>query len=235
MNYGIIAGGLETYLFASLPVIAYVIKLTIDNWGITELEKIRLSNFKKFQIAITKYLFMGIIFLIAMYLIIIFSDGIAEKDGKMIYGILAITLIIFITIMVVVEKIVYLISVLLSFQYDYYIVNNDGENDYRIIKLSSNNLLLVESDGIEEFIDANENRRYKRVRRDNDMLNRLYSHDKIKHFIIGIVILGISCLVGILFTESWWQFCFYLSFVFTMIVSLILIFNYLDNKKYRES
>lgn len=81
--------------------------------------------------------------------------------GFLILAFLIFTLVIFLT-----EKVLNFINYLLSFQDDYYIVDNNGNPLYRIIKISSNNNLLVESNGIEEFIDAMEHRRYKRVRRE---------------------------------------------------------------------
>lgn len=140
----------------------FVIKLVIDNWGITDLEKLRLSNIKKFQIAFTKYIFIGITFVATMFIMLVLSDQFNEIEGNLIYGMLAVFFIIFIVATFIAEKIITFVASLLSFRYEYHIVNDQGESVYRIIKLSANNSLLVEWDGIEEFLDSKLNRRYKK-------------------------------------------------------------------------
>lgn len=224
-----------TYVLALMPIIAYVIKLTIDNWGITELEKLRLSNFKKFQIALTKYLFIGIFFVASMYLLMLASDGFSNVNGKLFYGVLAFGFIIFIAFLFLAEKFIDYISGVLSFKYDYHIVNHNGESLYRIIKLSSNNLLLVESNGIEEFIDAKGNYKYKRIRKGNDFLNRVYNSDKTKYVIIVLVLLSIGLIINVFLTTSWMQFFLYFAFMLIMMITLLILLNYLENKKFNEN
>lgn len=221
------------YLITIIPVIVYVIKLTIDNWGITELEKLRLSNFKKFQIALTKYVFVGIIFVASMYLILANQFNDIKED--MIYGMLALFFIIFIVIIFIFEKFLKFIVGILSFQYDYHIVNDQGVPVYRIIKLSGNNSLLVESNGIEEFLDVKENRKYKRIRRKSSFLEKFYGGKTSRNCIIGLAFLGIISFLLVYFTKDWWQFGFYIIFIIVVLSIVILFQNYIENKKYIES
>lgn len=226
--------GFLAYLITIIPVIGYVIKLTIDNWGITELEKLRMSNFKKFQIAITKYVFTAIAFVAGIFLLLTFSNQMEGIEGNLIYGFLAFLFIIFVVTIFTLENIMKFIARTLSFKYEYHIVDEQGEPIYRIIKMSGNNSLLVESDGIEEFLDSQINRRYKKIRIKEKKLENFYGSKKSKHTIHGLAILSLIALVSVFFTTDWWQFSLYMIFIISMLVSLILWLNYAEDKKYNE-
>lgn len=226
--------GFLAYLITIIPVIGYVIKLTIDNWGITELEKLRMSNFKKFQIAITKYVFTAIAFVAGIFLLLTFSNQMDGIEGNLIYGLLAFLFIIFIVTIFTLENIMKFITRTLSFKYEYHIVDDRGEPIYRIIKMSGNNSLLVEADGIEEFLDSQINRRYKRIRIKEEKLEGFYGSKKSEHTIKGLAILSLIALVSVFFTTDWWQFSLYMVFIISMLVALILWLNYAVNKKDNE-
>lgn len=230
-----ILGNLKTYLFPIIPFLIVTIKITIDNWGLTELEKLKLSNFKKFQIVITKYIFFSVVF-IALMALALYTLNV--NDEKVFLVTLAISLFLFIALVFIMEGIIKLITILLSFKYNYYIVNELGEPIYRIIKLSNNNLLFVEfveSDGILEFIDAKINRRYKKIYGKNEKLRKFYNSDKIKKLIFGIpIILSILLLILLNITILWVQFAIYIILLILLIIFLNLVFNYLDNKKFNK-
>lgn len=227
-----ILGNLKTYLFPIIPFLIVTIKITIDNWGLTELEKLKLSNFKKFQIVITKYIFFSVVF-IALMALALYTLNV--NDEKVFLVTLAISLILFITLVFIMEGIIKLITILLSFKYNYYIVNELGEPIYRIIKLSNNNLLFVESDGILEFIDAKINRRYKKIYGENEKLREFYNGNIIKSLIFGIpIILSILLLILLNITILWIQFAIYITLLISLIIFLNLVFNYLDNKKFNK-
>lgn len=226
--------GSIAYLITFIPVLMYVIKLTIDNWGITELEKLRLSNIKKFQIALTKYIFIGLAFVATMFILLVYSEQLNDIKGNLIYGMLAFFFVIFIVIIFAAERVIKFLADILSFRYEYHIVNEQGIPVYRIIKLSSNNSLLVESDGIEEFLDSKVNRRYKKIRIKNNILEKFYGSKQPKRFMYGLAILSIVALVLLFFTNGWWQFSIYIVFIIAMILTLVLILNYIENKKYNE-
>ena len=219
------------YLITFIPVIVYVIKLVIDNWGITDLEKLRLSNIKKFQIAFTKYIFIGITFVATMFIMLVLSDQFNEIEGNLIYGMLAVFFIIFIVATFIAEKIITFVASLLSFRYEYHIVNDQGESVYRIIKLSANNSLLVEWDGIEEFLDSKLNRRYKKIRIKDNTLEEFYGSKKSGIFIIGLSILSFGIFLLMVFTIDWWQFSFFLAFIIALVFTLILLLNKNEYKK----
>lgn len=227
-----ILGNLKIYLFPIIPFLIVTIKITIDNWGLTELEKLKLSNFKKFQIVITKYIFFSVVF-IALMALALYTLNV--NDEKVFLVTLAISLILFITLVFIMEGIIKLITILLSFKYNYYIVNELGEPIYRIIKLSNNNLLFVESDGILEFIDAKINRRYKKIYGENEKLREFYNGNIIKSLIFGIpIILSILLLILLNITILWIQFAIYITLLISLIIFLNLVFNYLDNKKFNK-
>ena len=219
------------YLITFIPVIVYVIKLVIDNWGITDLEKLRLSNIKNFQIAFTKYIFIGITFVATMFIMLVLSDQFNEIEGNLIYGMLAVFFIIFIVATFIAEKIITFVASLLSFRYEYHIVNDQGESVYRIIKLSANNSLLVEWDGIEEFLDSKLNRRYKKIRIKDNTLEEFYGSKKSGIFIIGLSILSFGLFLLMVFTIDWWQFSFFLAFIIALVFTLILLLNKNEYKK----
>lgn len=223
------------YLISIIPVIVYVIKLMIDNWGMTELEKLRMSNFKKFQIALTKYIFIAITFVAVMYLLLIFSSQFDEIEGNLIYGMLAFFFIIFIIIIFTMEKIIKFFAQILSFKYEYHIVDDQGVPIYRIIKLSGNNLLLVEFDGIEEFLDSKINRRYKRIRVKNRFLEKFYGSKNSKYVIWGLIFINFASFIPIFLTADWWQFGFYLVFIMSLLLALILSLNYIENKWFKKN
>ncbi|MET4563518.1 low affinity Fe/Cu permease [Lysinibacillus parviboronicapiens] len=223
----------ETYLLSLIPVIIYVVKTTIDNYGITELEKLRLSNLKKFSISLLKYVAFSLVFLVFIYLVIIFAKIPFEfDDERAIYVLLAIYFITFIGAMFLFEKIISFIATILTFQYDYYIVDQNGDPLCKIIKLSSNNTLLVESDGIEEFLDVKENRRYKKIRRNNYLLSKMYNSKKMPYVLKGLPALCIVLVVSLFFTRTWFQFCLYLTLIFNVLISLVLTLNFLEYKRY---
>lgn len=223
----------ETYLLSLIPVIIYIVKTTIDNYGITELEKLRLSNLKKFSISLLKYVTFSLVFLAFIYLVIIFAKIPFEFDDvRAIYVVVAIYFITFIGVMFLFEKIISFIATILTFQYDYYIVDQNGDPLYKIIKLSSNNTLLVESEGIEEFVDVKENRRYKKIRRNNYLLSKMYISKKMPYVLKGLPALCIVLLVSLFFTKSWIQFFLYLTLLFTVLVSLVLTLNFFEYKRY---
>ncbi len=221
------------YLLSLVPVIIYVVKTTIDNYGITELEKLRLSNLKKFSILSLKYLTFSLVLLAFAYLFIIFAKIPFEfDDEREIYVILAIYFITFIGAMFLFEKIISFIATVLTFQYDYYIVNQNGDPLYKIIKLSSNNTLLVESDGIEEFLDVKESRRYKKIRSNNYLLSKMYNSKKMPYVLKCLPALCIGLVVSLFFTRTWIQFCLYLTLIFAVLISLVLTLNFFEYKKY---
>lgn len=223
----------ETYLLSLIPVIIYIVKTTIDNYGITELEKLRLSNLKKFSISFLKYVTFSLVFLAFIYLVIIFAKIPFEVDDvRAIYVLVAIYFITFIGVMFLFEKIISFIATILTFQYDYYIVDQNGDPLYKIIKLSSNNTLLVESEGIEEFVDVKENKRYKKIRRNNYLLSKMYISKKMPYVLKGLPALCIVLLVSLFFTKSWIQFFLYLTLLFTVLVSLVLTLNFFEYKRY---
>ncbi|MGY4796024.1 hypothetical protein ACVNNN_13560 [Lysinibacillus fusiformis] len=226
-----IPDSLHPYIVTVIPLVAYVVKLTIDNWGITDLERIRLSNFKRFQIAITKYVMLSISFVATMFLIITFSDKFTELEGSLLLGVLAVFFITFAALIFLLEKIIYFFVYCLSFKYDYHIVNDKGDPIYRIIKLSNDNSLLVESNGIEEFLDAKEKRKYKKIRRKDTFHNKMYNSSWILGCNIFIGVVSIAMLISVFFTENWTQFILYLLFLLTFLVTFILYLNYNDNKK----
>lgn len=146
--------------------------------------------------------------------------------GFLILAFLIFTLVIFLT-----EKVLNFINYLLSFQDDYYIVDNNGNPLYRIIKISSNNNLLVESNGIEEFIDAMEHRRYKRVRRESKLREDFYNSSKIIYLIVVVWIISIVSLITLFLSPLWLQFFLYLISLLTFMIGLLLTLNYSANKK----
>lgn len=223
---------ITTYIVALIPIIIYVVKLTINNWGITDLEKIYLSNFKKFQITITKYLIWNLVFTTTLFILIMLSDSLKElKTGNLVYGVLIFCSLIFSISMFLLEKFIDLIGMILSVKYDYYIVNDSGEPIYRIIKMSNNNLLLVESNGIEEFIDPKEKRKYKRIRRNSVFYKKIYSSNKMKYWIIVLITISLISFIFIFLSKDWKQFWSFLVWIITMIISLTLTLNYWDNRK----
>ena len=226
--------GSSAYIATFIPIIIYAIKITIDNWGITDLEKVILSNFKKFQIVITKYIFTGISFAVLMSIVIIFSDISTELDNISIWSILAVSFIFFVAAMYFFNVTVKFFTNILSFKYDYYIVNETNEPIFRIIKLSNNNSLLVESKGIEEFIQVENKIRYKKVRSKNKKLSKFYNSDRIKVFFTINGVVSSCMLISIFFTKSWLQFCLYLLFILVTIILLIVLSNFIDNKRYIE-
>ncbi|MDJ0333017.1 hypothetical protein [Planococcus sp. S3-L1] len=229
-----LSDGFLAYLITIIPVIVYVVKLTIDNWGITELEKLRMSNFKKFQIAITKYIFTAIAFVAVVFLFLTYFNQMDDIKGNLVYGLLAFLFVIFIITIFILENLMKFIARKLSFKYEYHIVDDQGEPTYRIIKVSGNNSLLVESDGIEEFLDNQINRRYKRIRIKEKKLEEFYRGEKSKWVRMGLPIFSFLVLVSLFFTTELWQFSLYVIFIVSVLVSLILWLNYAEDKKYNE-
>lgn len=224
------------YLVGTIPVIAYLLRLTIDNWGATELEKIRMSNLKKFQIFFTKHAALFLFFLAISYLIVTSSNEFTGKDkANTVYVIVIICTIIFSASMFLFEKFLTFIGNVLIFQYDYYIVDQEGNLKFRIIKPSSDNTLLVEDNGIEEFIDAKEKLRYKRILRENKALLNFYNSKWILYLIVSLVVIDIGLLVGLILASSWIRFVFYVIFLFISLISLIIFLNYILNKKISRS
>lgn len=226
--------GSLTYIGSIIPLVIYALKLIIDNWGVTDLEKITLSNFKKFQIGITKYFFIGSLFAVLMYIVIIVSEIHTELSEREVLGILAACFIFVITGMYLFNVIVKFISDVLSFKYNYYIVDEADKPVFRIIKLSSNKSLLVESNGIEQFIQIENSIRYKKVRDKNEKRSKIYNSDKINIFFIVSGIVSSCLLISVFFTESWLQFCLYLLFILITIILLIVLSNFVDNKRYNK-
>ena len=232
-----VPNSLLPYLVGLIPMIAYLIKVTIDNWGATDLEKIRMSNLKKFQISFTKYAALGLFFLAISYLIVISSNKFTGENMKnsSVYAIVIICSIIFSASMFLFEKLLGFIGKILIFQYDYYIVDKDGNLMYRIIKPSINNTLLVEASGIQEFIDANEKLRYKIMRRENKALLKFYNSKWTFCLICSLVVTDVVLITLVFLTSSWWQFVFYLIFIIICIITMILLMNYVLNKKVSRS
>ncbi|GLC87477.1 hypothetical protein [Lysinibacillus piscis] len=228
-----IPSSLPPYIVTILPLVAYVVKLTIDNWGITDLERIRLSNFKRFQIALTKYIMLSISFVATMFLIITISGRFTELKGGLLFSVLAACCIIFVALIFLFEKFIYYIVSWLSFKYDYHIVNDNGDSIYRIIKLSNDNSLLVESNGIEEFLDSKEKRKYKRIRRKDTFHYKIYNSSWILGCTVITGVVSVGMLISVFLNNNLTQFILYVLFLLTLLVTLILSLNYNDNRKYR--
>lgn len=225
---------LVPYVITVIPIIVYVIKLTIDNWKLTDLEKIRMSNFKKFQIALTKYVLIGIISFVILFFVFLFKNPSNLVININVLMTLVILSIILVFCIIVAEKVIDFFSRILSFKYDYHIVNEDGDSLYRIIKVNSNGDLLVESNDILEFIDSKQNLKYKSFRRDMPYLSKLYRSKWTKGIIKGITILCIVLLISLFITNSWVRYMIYFSFIFFTLILLIIMVNYLDEKKHNN-
>ncbi len=143
----------STYAATVSSFIIYAAKMTINNWGLTELERLRLNNFKKFLILVTKYSFVSMIFAVIVLFILAKSD---TKSATVILLTTIFCFVAFLITMLIAERVFKFISSVLSFKYDYYAIDESENLLYRIVKLSSNNKFQIESKGIEGFIEVDE-------------------------------------------------------------------------------
>gem|GEM_PF-5630614 len=103
------------YLIPVITMIVYVAKLTIDNWKLTEIEMLRMSNFKKFQIGLTKYTLLGISSFLIMYLYFVFNNSTIINNQQLLSTLIALSIIFMITIYIT-GKIVNFLEEILSFK-----------------------------------------------------------------------------------------------------------------------
>lgn len=221
------------YLAGLIPVGAYLLKLFIDNWKATDLEKIMMSNFKKFQLSITKYLLIGLAFVAFFYTYLTIVPPTEMKDMES-FILIIFLIVIFtfaITAFFLLDQFIVFLFNTLSFKFDYYVVNDENEAVFRVIKLSDKNHLLVESDGIEEFIENPKTKRYKKERKENDTLNKLYKGNKMYIILPLISLMCLSLIIWIFKTTSWKQFILYLLLVLLLFSFLVLLFNFIFERK----
>lgn len=221
--------GMPLLIKASIfPSIVYLFKQAIENRGITELEKILMSNFKKFQISLAKYSLLGIGLGYIYYLLLTsLPKEQLDVEKDFLDAVLLIALVSTLAVIFSLEVLIRGLFGTLSYKFDYYIVDEENKAVSRVIKLSDKKTLLVDSNGVEEFIDDFKKRKYKRIKRESEFLDNLYGYRKIKFILYG-VIPAISLILGFLtyVTEFWVQFIFYLAFLLLLMIGIILLGNF---------
>lgn len=213
------------YKTAIIPIVAYFTKLAIDNYELSGLEKKLMSNFKKVQIALSKYLFIGVAFLAIFNLILKNQNIISIKNSEVIYVVWLACFIITIAIIFLLEMFINFIFSLFNIKYDYYIVNENNENVYRVIKLSDNNHILVESEEIYEFINNFKQRRYRKVAVNDSFLESVYNYNYLNQILGVMICIAIISLILVSFSSGITQFIFYIIFVILLFVFLVLFTN----------
>lgn len=226
---------ITTYLVGLIPIGAYLLKIFIDNWRATDLEKIMMSNLKRFQLGLTKYLLIGIAFGVFIYFYLIIFP-VEETDDMESFTLILFIIAVFIIIASVIfllEKTLVFVVNIFSFKFDYYILDDENEPVFRVIKNSGNNHLLVESNEIEEFIENPKTKRYKRIRRENDKLSSFYQSKKIYVALFVMLVMNVAVFISLLKTTLWMQFVLYLLFISLVVLFLLLLINYYIEKKVR--
>ncbi|WP_060210300.1 hypothetical protein [Sporosarcina koreensis] len=217
-------GSTSYYTAALFPLIAYFVKIAIDNYESTELERLLMSNFKKFQIALSKYFFIGLAFIAIFNLILKNQNIISIKNSEVFYVVWLACFIITIAIIFLLEIFINFIFSLFNIKYDYYIVNENNEDAYRVIKLSGKHI-LAESEGIYMFIDNFKQRRYRKVAVSNAFLESIYTYRYLNQILWAMIIFDLISLIFVFFSSGIMQAIFYIVFVILLLVFLVILTN----------
>lgn len=228
--------GIPAYIFAILGSLLSFSKVIIDNWKSTELEKIMMSNFKRFQIFLSKCLLIVITFSLLFFLLLINQLDFKSSNysnADILLVVMLITLISTLIVYMLMDIFVNLLFNVFSFKFNYYIVDEQEEILFRVIKLSEKDCLLVEKDGVEEFVFDIKRKRYKKIRENNRKIIRIYESTKMPKILILLSIVILIVLVGVFLTNSylWLQFALYITFLLLLIIFLSLLFNFMLYKK----
>lgn len=215
---------------------AYLLRLFIDNLKATELEKIMMTNFKRFQIELTKYILIGAGTGTISYIYLSNFTNFKDKGFTDITELekMLILIVIFsiaVSGVFVTERLAAMFFNLLSHRYVYYIVDDQNKPVSRVIKLSNKNQLLVDSDGVKEFIEHPMKKRYKEVRLESDFLSKLYGSRIIYVVLPCVFLVCIALLLAGFKTNSWIQFFLYLLFICSLLLFIALLFNFIFERK----
>lgn len=226
----------QLYAFITIPLVIYILKLVIDHWNLTDLEKFLLSNYKKFQLTFIKICSWGIFFIFCLLLgIALDIEGFLKleiPENQVIPVFLTIFIVMFI-LSGIFNGIIHIVDRILSLKNYFTIVDENGQELFKVIKITSGNRLLVEDKNIYTTLENYLDLRYKKNHPYNEHPHPLYSHSKltkiimISLFIISIILLALSyyLFAGII------QFLMF-SIGTLLFLIMILLLNYsIDYKK----
>ncbi|WP_346216436.1 hypothetical protein NSQ14_12650 [Caldifermentibacillus hisashii] len=227
---------IENNIISYLVPIGAFIKVLVDNWNSTDLERKLMSNFKKFQIGLAKYILVGVSFVAYFYLIVLPLSLDSSKVADVpLVRFLSMLFIIFASLYFLLEKLFFFAINIFKFKFDYYIVNEDNEPDLLVIKSSAKNLLLVKSkENIEEFIDNPKSKRYKKVRREKVWLSNFYQGRIVKVSLFLFFILSVISFIVFLNIHSSLQFIFYLFSVLFLVLFIVILIDFKSEKKFQK-
>lgn len=221
--------------FITIPIIIYFIKLVIDHWNLTDLERFFLSKYKKFQLSLIKMCSWGLFFIGCLVLGIVFDiEGFLEigiHEDQIFPVFIAIFVLMFF-LSGIFNGIMHLIDKALGLKHYFIIVDDNGRELYKAIKITTHNRLLVEQNNIyttiENYLDLN----YIKKHPYSETPHRLYSNEKLitvtlrTLFITNILLLILTCFVTGLFLT--------LVGALISLLMLILILLYYYSIEYKE-
>ncbi|GEM_PF-6575568 len=221
-----------SYVLSVIPVAGLVVKTAVDNWELTDLEKKIMNNYKKFQIFATKNILLGLVCGIIATLLIIFFGKINKTFS---YEILLLVNVVLAVILAtgcdwVFRKIVYTFTL----KFDYYIVDENENEIYRVLKLSGKDTLLVEKGKTSEFVSNVKGKRYLKKFKENKQLKDFYNGKLGKWLIIVSLTIFIASGWAIFNTSKFLQLILYLIFLLSLFFLTGIVYGLLDYKCNKE-
>lgn len=203
---------------AAVPVIIFFLKLVLDTVGMSTVEKVTLTNFKKFTIYLSHILTLTLISQIALFFFEVPVEISSSAIDPLIINLIALFIIISLAFLSV-----GLLAKLLSIKISFYITDEQTKDKWFIRRMIANNKLLLSKDmNSFKFIDLdamNDREIFRVYEKEKVVLGQKFINKHIKIFQIGLaIILMITSVAG------WWLSGENTGF--DILLNLILLFEY---------
>lgn len=225
----------QLYGFITIPVVIYFIKLVIDHWNLTDLERFFLTKYKKFQLSLIKMCSWGLFFIGCLVLGIAFDiEGFLEigiPEDQIFPVFIAIFVLMFF-LSGIFNGIMHIIDKALGLKHYFIIVDDTGRELYKAIKITTHNRLLVEQNNIyttiENYLDLN----YIKKHPYSETPHRLYSNEKLITVTLRTLLITNTLLLVLAFFISGAFQTLVAGLISLLMLILFLLYHY--NIEYKE-
>lgn len=225
----------EISYIAVIPFVVITIKNIIDNRNLTDIEKLLMTNWKKFKIDLSNYGVVNFVLLLIGFIYIFFDYSSTNKTFPITTSLTAFAIVwfIFTIAFIVLFNTLTWIERNLTSHHDFFItIENE---DWKIIKMKSENSMLVRKDNRYMFVDDWNNRVIFSKPKDSVPLKKIYMlspNTKILNIVFFIIfVLSISGFILCFFIKNLMLFpVLFLSVFLTLTVVIVWSDHYLYSK-----
>ena len=217
----------NSYLLAVITWVLFVIKIAINYWNTTEIERKLMTDLKRINGSISKFVVSSLLIIIISFIYIVINQKKYPEidfNSENIFLIIVAVTVIFLLGGLVINFLVFCLDKAISIKYDYFILLSNSDR-WKVIRMTDKSTLLIQKGDdetrlIKDWIDKS----FVRVINKETWMYKLCGNKKkIKNVIKALSLMStVLFILSIFLVSPWSLLCFFI----TMIVFLALIIVY---------